>query len=360
MKNLRKIAMLLAMVLVLSLFGSLTATAETADRVGQRYDFDGSMGRTVADAMILLRHIDGWDDGVIAELDGDVSGDGVISVYDAVCFLKLLLNDTFSMEKSIKIATYNIKAGYYNTGNTISYIAELLKEVDADIVGLQEVDYMTKRSSASGDQLAYLAEAAGYQYYQFTPAIEIGNSKVAASETATSNLYGHGILSKYPITDHEIIHPTQQGLESDGVTAAEYRSIGRYEIDVNGSTLAVYNTHLDFNVGRYQYQEIQDNYMVKDQFAVFMADMNETIPELENNGCINYDRFEILTDNSNIDHIIVSNDTIAWYADETGATGFTVESKTVPEFTYTKNGVDYQITKASDHNLKYSHIMLKY
>ncbi len=351
MKHLRNVAIMLVLTLMLGLFGS-HATAATAERQGQRYDFDGSRGRTVADATLLLRAIDGHKDGIIAEGEGDVSGDGRLSVYDAVCFLRLLLNDTFDIEDSLKIVTYNIKCGYYATGNTLDTIAQMLKDVDADIVGLQEVDYLSTRSGATVDQLKYLAEKAGYRYYKFTPVVQLGKTKVPITTNVTANLYGHGILSKYPITGHERIYFETQGTNVDG-SAKEVRALGRYEIDVNGKKLAFYNTHLDGGVGRAQYKEIQDHYMVKDQYAIFTADMNETLPELE--GYLNEDRIEVLTDSGRIDHIFVSNDTISWYADEEGATGFVVQSYAVPAFPYDGSTV----AKCSDHNLWYATVMLK-
>ena len=362
MKNLRKIAMLLVMVLVLSLFGGLTATAETTERLGLRYDFDQTMGRTTADAILLLRHVDGWDDGMIAELEGDVSGDGKVSVYDVVCFLKLLMNDTFDMEKALKVATYNIKAGYYYY-NTLPKIAALLKDLDADIVGLQEVDLNTGRSG-TGDQMKYLAETAGYKYYYFTPVVSLTNTHTPATAeqiAAQYNLYGHGILSKYPIKSYDVIYPENQ------VTDGEVRAIDRYEVKVGSKILTVYNGHLAGTLANAQYSEVQNDYMVHDQYAIFMGDMNAVPKKLTD---LNAERFELLTDydpydTTPIDHLIVSNDTISWYSDTVGkvenVTAFTVESYPIDEpfeFT-TSSGVTYTVAKASDHNLRYAYIMLK-
>ncbi len=355
----KRIAVLLITTLMLGLCGGIAVTAEettTTTRVGQRFDFDGSRGRTVADAVILLRHIDGHDDGIVAEGEGDVNGDGRTSVYDAVCFLRLLLNDEFTVEDTLKIATYNIKCGYYNQGQTLDTVAQVLIDTDADIVGLQEVDYLSNRSSASGDQLAYLKEKTGYPYYYYAPVLQLGNSKVPLPEGVTQNIYGHGILSKYPINSYELIYFTVQGTESDG-TASEIRAVARYEIQVGDKTVAFYNSHLNGTVGRAQYQEVQDNYMIHDQYAIFTADMNETYAELE--GYLNEDRFELLTDNSRIDHIIVSNDTIGWYVDENGNSDVSVTSYEVPTFQYTNKGNTYTITKRSDHDLKYAQIYLK-
>lgn len=363
MKLFRKIAILTVLTLLLGLFGGVAVTAETTERLGLRYDFDQSMGRTTADAILLLRHVDGWDDGMIAELEGDVSGDGVISVYDAVCFLKLLMNDTFDMGKALKVATYNIKAGYYSH-NTLPQIAALLKDVDADIVGLQEVDLNTGRSG-TGDQVKYLAETAGYKYYYFMPVVSLTNTRTPATAeqiAAQYNLYGHGILSKYPIQSYDIIYPETQ------VTDGEVRAIDRYEVNVDGKILTVYNGHLASKAnGNAQYAEVQNDYMANDQYAIFMGDMNCTPAMLTD---FNFDRFELLTDydpydTTPIDHLIVSNDTISWYSDTVGevenVTAFTVESYPIdtPFENTSSSGVTSTVTKASDHNLRYAYIMLK-
>lgn len=363
MKTFRKIAIITALTLLLGLFGGLATGGTSAERIGSRYDYDGVAGRTTADAILLLRHIDGWDDGYIAELAGDISGDGKVSVYDAVCFLKLLMNDTFDMEKALKVATYNIKAGYYDR-NTLPLIAQLLKDVDADIIGLQEVDLNSKRSG-TGDQMAYLAQATGYQYYHFSPVVYLNDTHRPVSEeeiAAQANLYGHGILSKYPIESYQIIYPEAQPEN------AECRAVERYEINVNGKIVAFYNSHLSGKTtGNAQYAEIQNNYMVHDQYAIFVGDTNCT-PEMLTD--FNYDRFQFLThydpyDKTPIDHIFISNDTMAWYEetmdDIENVSAFTVESYPVEEpfeFT-TSSGVTYTETQASDHNLRYAYIMLK-
>lgn len=337
--------MLLVSVLVLSLFGSLTATAETADRVGQRFDFDGSMGQTVADAMILLCHVDGWDDGYITELAGDINGDGKTSIYDVVCLLRVL-----ARQNSLKIVTYNIKCAIY--GETMEEIAATLKEVNADVVGLQEVDRGCIRSYFK-DQMKELAAMAGYEYYFFAPVVsKPGDPQKPIDPDTNWNAYGHGILSKYPIIKFESIWPEAQ----TSITTNEIRNVERHEIQVGDKVLTFYNGHMDFNEGRYQYEEIQDDYMMKDEYAVFVGDMNERIIDLEDSGCIDYENFDILTDKSRIDHIIVKKNTISGYKDPAGVSGFKVDS-TLLDTPIVRD--DTTFNYASDHNLWYSYINLK-
>ena len=86
MKKLRSIAILLILTLMLGLLGGFSVTAETAEvpeevlpeepivpeepaRSFMRYDFDADSNRTTADAILLLRRIDGWDDGIFEEVE---------------------------------------------------------------------------------------------------------------------------------------------------------------------------------------------------------------------------------------------------------------------------------------------------
>lgn len=364
MKQMRKWAGMIALVMMLALLGGIQTGAAT-QRQGQRFDFDQTRGRTVADAVILLREIDRHGDGIITETQGDVNGDGSLTLFDAVVFMRLLLNDTFEMEKALKVATYNIKAGYYHH-DTMDQIAQLLIDESPDIVGLQEVDLNGKRDGAAKrDQMKYLAEKAGYQYYHFAPAVSLSNTKVvptAEQLASKTNLYGHGILSKYPIKFDKTIYPAAQ------VENAELRTVDRYEITVGDKVIAFYNSHLNGTIANAQYKEIQNDYMAYDEYAIFMGDMNAVPSKLTD---LNADRFELLTDydpydKTPIDHIIVSNDTFAWYSDTvnevSGVTAFTVESYKVDvpfEYTAPSTGNTFTVYGASDHNYRYAYLMLK-
>ncbi len=345
-----KLAIITAMMLVCCIVGSTVYAvtgALTAARTSLSFDFDKSLWRNTSDAVLLLRKIDGLQDESAAGVDADVSGDGKVTVYDAICMLKLLLNE-YDEDEALKIVTYNIKCGWYDNGNTLETIAQMLIDVDADIVGLQEVDCNTTRSSLSGDQLAKLAELTGYQYYQYTPVIYLTSdelNKTAVTDPAERNsVYGHGILSKYPIKNHTVIRPTEQ--------MDELRAIARHEIEVGDKTIAFYNCHLNTTVGNKQYEELQDNYMIKDEYAVFVGDTNSTLTELD--GYVDTENFELLTDTVSIDHVIVSKDTIS-YKDYGTQTSQTVKSYTVPEFTW--NSKTYNT--ASDHSLQYVELDLK-
>lgn len=122
----------------------------------------------------------------------------------------------------MKIASYNIQ----HAAKGIDAVAEILKQVDADIVGIQEVDYLNTRSGGA-DQPKLIAEAAGYPYYRFTRAIDYRGGQ-----------YGTMIMSKYPIVSF-----TVKGLASG---TEESRSIGHAVLDVDGTEVHFFNTHLSY------------------------------------------------------------------------------------------------------------------
>ena len=209
---------------------------------------------------------------------------------------------------------------------------------------------MSNRSGKTIDQIATIAGMAGYEYYYFEPVVSLDNTKEKAPEGATSNLYGHAVMSKYPIKKSEIVWPDAQG------TTEEPRNFGRHEIDVDGTTIVFYNGHLDGTVGREQYFQLQEEWMSKDDYAICVGDFNETYSEFQ--AYFDYDKYYCFAfgpegDSSTIvmrgkegsksqviDHIIVTKDKFVW-----------------------KNGGEkdngYYVTEhdgASEHNMSYCYL----
>ena len=65
--------------------------------------------------------------------------------------------------KKIKVLSYNIHV--LNYGKNKEQIVDVIKEIDPDIVGLQEIDMYTDRSivHGPGNQIKWLAEQLGYR-----------------------------------------------------------------------------------------------------------------------------------------------------------------------------------------------------
>lgn len=129
------------------------------------------------------------------------------------------------VKMTLRIGTYNIKHGA-EANLDLKTIAKVITDANLDIVGVQEVDYRTKRSNGI-DQPRMLADAAGMPYYVFVRGIDYQGGQ-----------YGTLILSKYPIISSEVIP-----LES---WDKEGRALGHAVIDVNGFQFDFFNTHLSY------------------------------------------------------------------------------------------------------------------
>ena len=90
---------------------------------------------------------------------------------------------------TLTIATFNIKHG----AEGIDKIAEAIKDISLDIIGLEEVDVNCERLGYI-DETKEISELAGYEYYAFSKAISLGDGE-----------YGTAILSRYPIESFEVI-----------------------------------------------------------------------------------------------------------------------------------------------------------
>src|SRR5690606_35623768 len=86
----------------------------------------------------------------------------------------------------LRLATFNIRWGLGADGvRDLTRTAAVLRAMDADIVLLNEVDVHWRRSG-NKDQPAYLAQAAGYPYMYFGPAL-----RTWASGGPRLSLYGN-------------------------------------------------------------------------------------------------------------------------------------------------------------------------
>ena len=129
------------------------------------------------------------------------------------------------VKMTIRIGSYNIKHAA-DAKLDLKTIARVINDANLDIVGIQEVDYRTRRSNGI-DQPRMLADAAGMPYYVFVRGIDYQGGQ-----------YGTLILSKYPIISSEVIP-----LES---WDKEGRALGHAVIDVNGFQFDFFNTHLSY------------------------------------------------------------------------------------------------------------------
>lgn len=126
--------------------------------------------------------------------------------------------------------TWNIAAGHGNLGR----IADMIRSINPDVVALQEVDVRWSERSAFVDQADSLAKSL-HMNVRFAPIYDLPPRQ-----------FGVAILSRYPIVswaNHEITRLSTQ--EQNAVPA---RAPGFLEtvLDVRGTRLRVFSTHLDY------------------------------------------------------------------------------------------------------------------
>ena len=129
---------------------------------------------------------------------------------------------TVETDLILTLATLNIKHG----AEGLDTVAEAIREVSPDIIGLEEVDVNCERSGFV-DEPKELSRLAGYPYYAFSKAINLGDGE-----------YGTAILSRYPIESFEVI-PLESGNGED-------RTLGHAVISIANQKVDVFVTHLSF------------------------------------------------------------------------------------------------------------------
>jgi endonuclease/exonuclease/phosphatase family metal-dependent hydrolase len=125
-------------------------------------------------------------------------------------------------DRSLKVMTYNIQQAN-NVYGEKSYLEqlELIKEIDADIIGLQESD-SARISLGNNDYIRYFANSLGYHAYY--------------GPKTVSGTYGTAILSKYPLENPRSVFTYS---DQDEIGTAEA------EITVGGKKVSIFNVHPD-------------------------------------------------------------------------------------------------------------------
>jgi endonuclease/exonuclease/phosphatase family metal-dependent hydrolase len=165
---------------------------------------------------------------------------------------------------ALRVATYNIhKCRGLDQRVRPARIAEVLNELDADIVALQEVVGGGGRSN--DDQARYVAEALGYH-----PAFGENRRHNGAA-------YGNLLLSRFPVVGFWNYDITARGREPRGVLRVDVR-LG------DGQVLHLFNVHLGT---AYLERREQARHMVSrrilrnselDGSRIVLGDFNEWIP----------------------------------------------------------------------------------
>ncbi len=173
-------------------------------------------------------------------------------------------------EVGIKVMSYNIHHGEGTDAILdLKRIAEVIKQSDADIIGLQEVDNHFSQRSNFEDQAKWLANYLGMHY-----AYAANLDYEPLQEGDHRRQYGTAVLSKYPILSSQnhlltnIPYP---------VNPTEQRGLLETVINVKGNHIHFYNTHLDHRRSEQrnlQIREILDIAKQKEGTKIFAGDFN--------------------------------------------------------------------------------------
>ncbi|MDD2430120.1 MAG: endonuclease/exonuclease/phosphatase family protein [Firmicutes bacterium] len=188
---------------------------------------------------------------------------------------------------TLKVMTYNIQIGA-TTNNPgwvvanfdLDKVAAVISEQDPDIIALQEVDRLRSRSGYA-DQVGELAEKLG-MYWAYSP------SYFDVETTHGRGMYGNAILSKYPIVSQYPHTLYRRGKLEPGEAnwVIEKRSILETKIDVNGTTVHVYSTHLSTTQDQREHQTAEITTLLSQTRGpkILMGDFNAEPddPEMKN------------------------------------------------------------------------------
>lgn len=194
----------------------------------------------------------------------------------------------------MRLATFNILHGrsVHDGDVKLDRLAAAIRDLDADIVALQEVDLDQPRSGKA-DLTAVAAEAMHAVSHRFVAAISgtPGATWMAATgqEQPGTAAYGIALLSRFPAQSWQVVRlpriPMRFPMYLPGpnrvqVVDEEPRAamVGRFDTPIG--TLTVANTHLSFVPGwnRMQMRRLVRDLRGFDGPRVLMGDLNMTPP----------------------------------------------------------------------------------
>ena len=194
----------------------------------------------------------------------------------------------------MRMATFNILHGRsVHDGNVeLDRLVASVRELDADVLALQEVDLDQPRSGKV-DLTAVAAEAMGAVAHRFVAAISgtPGATWMAAtgSEQPGTAAYGVALLSRFPVQSWQVVRlpriPARFPMYLPGpnrvmIVHEEPRAAMVAQLDTPVGPLTVANTHLSFVPG---WNRAQLRHLVRDLRGfpgprVLMGDLNMTPP----------------------------------------------------------------------------------
>ncbi len=140
-------------------------------------------------------------------------------------------------EQPLRVMSYNIAAGH----GDLERIAEIIRSAGAELVALQEVDVHWAERSQFADQAAALS-ARLRMHVRFARIYQLAG----ASAAQPPREYGVALLSKYPIVGWRNHTLTRLSTQQQEPVPAPLPGFLEAAIDVGGTTVRVFNTHIDY------------------------------------------------------------------------------------------------------------------
>jgi endonuclease/exonuclease/phosphatase family metal-dependent hydrolase len=138
-------------------------------------------------------------------------------------------------QQSVRVMSYNIAAG----NGDLARVADVIRAANADIIGLQEVDVHWSERSGFADQAADLAAMLGMQ-------VRFGPIYSLPADGAGRREFGLAVLTQHPIIEfHNHVIP-RLSTQTDEPEPQPMPGFIEAVIDVRGTRIHVFNTHLDY------------------------------------------------------------------------------------------------------------------
>ena len=137
----------------------------------------------------------------------------------------------------LRVMSYNIKSGDGDLGRT----AAAIRASAPDVVALQEVDVRWGPRSGFADQASALGARLGMQV-RFAHIYHLPG----AGATRPAREFGVALLSRYPIRRFRNDTLTRLSTQAADPTPAPMPGLLAATIDVRGTAVRVFNTHLDY------------------------------------------------------------------------------------------------------------------
>jgi endonuclease/exonuclease/phosphatase family metal-dependent hydrolase len=190
----------------------------------------------------------------------------------------------------VRIATFNILSGRSPADGRadLSRFHQAIRDLDADLLGLQEVDRDQPRSQHA-DLTAIAADAMGAAYHRFVPAL-CGTpgatwGPATGEEPADSPAYGIAFLSRYEVLGWRVVHLPQApvpvprraaGRRRPTLVPDEPRVAVVAEVETPRGRIDLVTTHLTFVApwNRHQLRRLRSALPPRGHPTVLLGDLN--------------------------------------------------------------------------------------